>query len=105
MDIVDQSDSECVSSVSSDEVLSSYYPVKPRKTLKTSHSVDNSKMSSADGRGQSGSGSNVMETEPINDDMAVEETLNFLTCVETNRRDIYEAEKTREILEIRYQVP
>lgn len=101
METFDQSDTEG-SSVTSDEVVASFYPVKPRKVLKISSTAVPSKAMEVSVESDKAAVNG--DDDAGFDDMTMEETLDFLTCVETNRKDIYEAEKTRENLEIKYQV-
>eukprot|EP01041_Mallomonas_annulata_P009070 gene9070-18792_t len=84
-----QEDSDSEESIKSDDILPSTYPVKPRRTPKlankpikiSSHIEDDNE----DGR-----------------DIGLDECLEFLKAVETNRHDIFEAEKEREKLEVQY---
>ena len=84
----DKSDCESVSSAASDDVLPSSYPVKPRahaRVLKE-HRV-----------------SRVLKNEVDNAD-TLESALEFMRVVEAARPEIFEAEREREDLEIRFEV-
>ena len=84
-------DSESEDSVRSEEILESYYPVKPRRTQKLvqKHSKHSTTVD-FDSYQEN-------ETDQSNN-------MDFIRVVESCRRDVYEAEKSREKLEIRYQV-
>lgn len=87
----DDSDSDC--SVSSSEAIPSYYPVKPRNFARLP------KKEEAILDAQSIEPSNI----DIGGGMSMGDALEFMKAVETARNDVFEAEKEREILEIRYQ--
>jgi hypothetical protein len=81
-------------SVSSSEAISSTYPVKPRnfpKIPKIDDLLLQSKVVSP-------------STIDIGAGMSLDDAMEFLKAVETARTDVYEGEKERENLEIRYQV-
>lgn len=84
----DKSDSDSSSSVLSEDIIASSYPVKPRRHPKARVELKPSGVVKD------------IESDQIN----MEETIEFLRLVETVKPEIYEAEKEREILEIRYQV-
>jgi hypothetical protein len=86
----DKSDSESVVSVQSDDVLPSSYPVKPRRHLRVQR----------ENRAHRGGGAKDQDIDQTN----VEDTIEFLRIVEAARPEIFDAEKEREDLEIRYQV-
>jgi hypothetical protein len=83
-----KSDSESVCSAASDDVLTSSYPVKPRRHPRVQR--DRTVRPPKDTTDQ--------------DSNSVESAIEFLRVVETARPEIFEAEKKREDLEIRYEV-
>ena len=86
----ERSDTESNSSVLSEEILNSTYPVKPRRHTKPKIEQRIKQII----------------TKDIGDidQNIIEETVEFLRIVETARPDIFEAEKEREDIEIKYQV-
>ena len=87
----DQSDSESDCSVRSEDILSSSYPVKPRKTLRMPVRIDKNMLDDDD-------------DDAGIEDGVVEETIDFLKTIEMARREVFEAEREREKYEIKYQV-
>lgn len=86
----DKSDSESVVSVQSDDVLPSSYPVKPRRHLRVQR--ERSSQRAKDPKEQDA------------EQTSVEDAIEFLRIVESARPEIFDAEREREDLEIRYQV-
>lgn len=86
----DRSDTESNSSVLSEDVLSSTYPVKPRRHTKPKVEQRVKQV--------------VTKEVGDIDQNIVEETIEFLRIVENARPDVFEAEQEREELEIKYQV-
>ena len=87
----DETDSD--GSVKSSDIMSSNYPVKPRKTLKTPLRSD--KLNEDQGSND----------EPADiEDLSAEDVIDFMKIVESARRGVFEAERERERLEIKYQV-
>ena len=89
-------DQESDSSVKSSEILSSTYPVKPRKTLKVPIRLE--KYNEDLTAGENGEDSNEL------DDLSAEDILEFMKVIEESRRHVFEAEREKEKLEIKYQV-
>lgn len=87
-------DSDSDSSVKSGDILSSNYPVKPRKTLKVPIRMDQSM--GDDGADDSGD-------ENVGEDLSTEDIIEFMKTIETCRRGVFEAEREKERLEIKYQ--
>lgn len=85
------SDAESTVSVLSDDVLNSSYPVKPRRYPKTKQLPELQR-------------TKTIQKEPDVDQSGIEETIEFLRVIETAKPEIYEAEREREDLEIKYQV-
>jgi hypothetical protein len=85
LDFLDDSDSSVVSA----EILSSYYPVKPRKSQKRESIL------------------NVEEELPnfreIDSDL-VDDALAFIKSLQSTRKDLFDAECNREELELLLQV-
>ena len=80
-------DTDSDGSVLSEDVLTSIYPVKPRKVPKASTVPRPSAMSAGD-------------TEDVEyDSKLVEQTLTFLDAVKRNKKDLYHAESERERFE------
>ena len=92
----DESDSD--SSIKSRDVLQSNYPVKPRKTLKVPIRMDKS-MANDDYANGDDDDDDQNEIE----DLSTEDVIEFMKIIETCRRPVFEAERERERLEIRYQ--
>ena len=84
----DKSDCESVSSAASDDVLPSSYPVKPRRHPRVHREHRPNRTPKYD---------------PETDD-TFDSALEFMRVVEAARPEIFDAEKEREELEIRYQV-
>ena len=89
-------DQESDSSVRSSEILNSTYPVKPRKTLKVPIRLEKY-------NGDLATGENDEESNEL-DDLSAEDILEFMKVIEESRRHIFEAEREKEKLEIKYQV-
>lgn len=81
----DETDSD--GSVLSEDVLTSIYPVKPRKVPKASTVPRPSAMSAGDGE------------DGEYDSKLVEQTLTFLDAIKRNKKDLYNAECERERFE------
>ena len=88
----DSDDSDC--SVSSSEAITSSYPVKPRNYAKLPKRDDILLQS------RKVPHSNI----DVGAGMSMDDAMDFMKAVETARVDVYEGEKERENLEIRYQV-
>ena len=85
------SDSDSDSTIKSEDILPSTYPVKPRRTPKPSlKSLKHP--------------SQMDENEQDNSEVGNDEAFEFLKAVEASRPDIFDAEKEREKLEIQYLV-
>jgi hypothetical protein len=89
-------DQESDSSVRSSEILNSTYPVKPRKTLKVPIRLEKYNEDLA-------TGENDEESNEL-DDLSAEDILEFMKVIEESRRHVFEAEREKEKLEIKYQV-
>ena len=89
-------DQESDSSVRSSEILNSTYPVKPRKTLKVPIRLE--KYNEDLATGENDEDSNEL------DDLSAEDILEFMKVIEESRRHVFEAEREKEKLEIKYQV-
>ena len=87
-------DSDSDSSIKSGDILSSNYPVKPRKTLKVPIRMDSSL--GDDGADDSGE-------DNTGEDLSTEDIIEFMKTIETCRRGVFEAEREKERLEIKYQ--
>ena len=87
-------DSDSDSSIKSGDILSSNYPVKPRKTLKVPIRMDNS---------MGDDGADDSADENAGEDLSTEDIIEFMKTVETCRRGVFEAEREKERLEIKYQ--
>ena len=79
-------DSDSDSSVKSGDILSSNYPVKPRKTLKVPIRMDQSM--GDDGADDSGD-------ENVGEDLSTEDIIEFMKTIETCRRGVFEAEREK----------
>lgn len=88
----DKSDSESVSSADSGDVISSSYPVKPRKHARIQRDSRPSRPSKD------------TESSQSKEDAREYNAVEFLRVVESARPEIFEAEREREDLEIRFQV-
>jgi hypothetical protein len=85
-------DTDSDTSVRSCDVLVSNYPVKPRKYLKPPSKHERDEI-----LGNDGDGSGI-------EDLSAEDVIEFLKTIETARRGVFEAEREKERLEIKYQV-
>jgi hypothetical protein len=106
-----QSDTESVISVASDEVLNSTYPVKPRryprqKQLQHHHQQQQQQQQQqqAEQLQQRNNKPLLIQKDSDIDPNSIEETIDFLRVVEIAKPEIYEAEREREELEIKYHV-
>ena len=88
----DSDDSDA--SVSSSEAISSSYPVKPRNYAKLPKKDDLLLQGTAVPQSRLDVGAG----------MSMEDALEFMKAVEIARPDVFEAERERENIEIRYQV-
>ncbi len=84
-------------SVNSDDVITSVYPVKPRRTLKSILGKMDKNIPVANKFAME-------DSDKIDGEPFYEETIEFFKIVETVRREVFEAERERERLEITYQV-
>ena len=82
-------------SVSSSEVVSSSYPVKPRNYAKLPKRDEMLLQSKAI----------PLSHIDIGDGMSMDDAMEFMKAVEVARPEVLEAERDRENYEIRYQVP
>ena len=82
-----QSDSDSDCSVRSEDILSSSYPVKPRKTPRWSHLK-----------------SQIKGGEHVRDNREIEKALAFINVVKSERRDLFDGECERERIENEEQV-
>ena len=91
-------DSESESSIKSKDISNSNYPVKPRKTLKPPIRMDRSMVNDDYLNGDDD------DDDPIDvEDLSTEDVLDFMKIIETCRRGVFEAERDKERLEIKYQ--
>jgi hypothetical protein len=96
-----QSDTESIVSVASDDVLNSTYPVKPRRYPRQKQLQHHQQQQQL---AEQRSKSLMVQKESDIDPNSIEETIDFLRVVEIAKPEIYEAEREREELEIKYHV-
>ena len=84
-------DDESDGSVLSDDILTAKFPVKPRKTFKIPKNPPPQLVSSDDEKGP--------QTEE-----SLDQAMAFLNTVETTYKEVADAERKREALDVTYQV-